>query len=158
LSIAWQPTTEGLLDGLGARLLKIVEEKGIKRLFIDSLSGMTRTSTNPARITDFYSALMNELRSRGVTVFASWEMRDLFGSEVSSPNSDLSSIVDNLILMRFLENGSELRRTLSILKVRDSAYDPSRFEVVIRDQDVFLEKALKNEPSVAAESLPGSIS
>jgi len=30
--------------------------------------------------------------------------------------------------------------------------------VVVRDQDVFLEKALKNEPSVAAESLPGSIS
>jgi circadian clock protein KaiC len=158
LSIAWQPTTEGLLDGLGARLLNIVKEKGIKRLFIDSLSGMTRTSTNPARITDFYSALMNELRSRGVTVFASWEMRDLFGSEVSSPNSDLSSIVDNLMLMRFLEDHAELRRTLSILKVRDSSYDPSRFEVVIRDQDVFLEKALRNEPSASAESLPGSIS
>lgn len=158
LSIAWQPTTEGLLDGLGARLLSIVEEKGIKRLFIDSLSGMTRVSTNPARITDFFSALMNELRSRDVTVFASWEMRDLFGSEVSSPNSDLSSIVDNLMLMRFSENYSELSRTLSILKVRDSSYDPSRFEVVIRDQDVFLKKAFRNEPSVPPESLPGSIS
>lgn len=119
---------------------------------------MTRVSTTPERITDFFSALMNELRSRGVTVFASWEMRDLFGSEVSAPNSDLSSIVDNLILMRFFENHAELRRTLSILKVRDSSYNPSRFEVVVRDQDVFLEKALKNEPSVAAESLPGSIS
>jgi circadian clock protein KaiC len=158
LSIVWQPTTEGLLDGLGSRLLSIVKEKGIKRLFIDSLSGMTRVSTNPGRITDFYSALMNELRSRGVTVFASWEMRDLFGSEVSSPNSDLSSIVDNLMLMRFFENRAELSRTLSILKVRDSSYDPSRFEVVIRDQDVFLKKALRNEPSVATESLPGSIS
>lgn len=158
LSIAWQPTTEGLLDGLGARLLSLVDEKGIKRLFIDSLSGMTRVSTTPERITDFFSALMNELRSRGVTVFASWEMRDLFGSEVSAPNSDLSSIVDNLMLMRFFENHAELHRTLSILKIRDSSYNPSRFEVVIRDQDVFLEKALKNEPSVTAESLPGSIS
>jgi circadian clock protein KaiC len=99
---------------------------------------------------------MNELRSRGVTVFATWEMRDLFGAEVSSPNSDLSSIVDNLILMRFFEHRSELSRTLSILKVRDSAYDPSRFEVVIRDQDVFLKKALCNEPSVSSESSPGS--
>jgi circadian clock protein KaiC len=159
LSIAWQPTTEGLLDGLGARLLSLVEEKGIKRLFIDSLSGMTRVSTNPARITDFYSALMNELRSRGVTVLASWEMRDLFGSEVSAPNSDLSSIVDNLILMRFFENYSELSRTISILKVRDSSYDPSRFEVVIRDQDVDLKKASRNEPPVSNHSaLPGSTS
>jgi circadian clock protein KaiC len=156
LTIAWQPTTEGLLDGLGARLLSIVEQKGIKRLFIDSLSGMTRVSTTPSRTTDFYSALMNELRSRGVTVFATWEMRDLFGAEVSSPNSDLSSIVDNLMLMRFFEHRSELSRTLSILKVRDSAYDPSRFEVVIRNQDVFLKKALCNEPSVSSESSPGS--
>lgn len=139
--------------------LSIVEKKGIKRLFIDSLSGMTRVSTNPARITDFYRALTNELRSRGVTVFASWEMRDLFGSEVSSPNSDLSSIVDNLMLMRFFENHSELSRTISILKVRDSSYDPSRFEVVIRDQDVDPKKASRNEPPVSIHTaLPGSIS
>lgn len=159
LTIAWQPTTEGLLDGLGARLLRIVEEKGIKRLFIDSLSGMTRVSNNPARITDFYSALMNELRSRGVTVFASWEMHDLFGSEVSSPASELSSIADNLMLMRFLEIQSELRRTLSILKVRDSFYDPSLLEVVVRDQTVELRKVSRHVPSVPAQpALPGSAS
>ncbi|RMR04145.1 hypothetical protein ALP93_200205 [Pseudomonas syringae pv. helianthi] len=65
LTIAWQPTTEGLLDGLGARLLGVVEDKGMKRVFIDNLSGMTRATTHPARITDFFSALINELRSRG---------------------------------------------------------------------------------------------
>ncbi|EJF69926.1 circadian clock protein KaiC [Pseudomonas sp. Ag1] len=159
LSLAWQPTTEGLLDGLGARLLKIVEEKGIKRLFIDSLSGMTRVSTNPARITDFYSALMSELRARGVTVFASWEMRDVFGSEVSSPTPDLSSIVDNLLLMRFFEIQSELRRMLSILKVRDSFYDPSLLEVVIHEHGVDLKKASRNALAVADDSWrPGSTS
>jgi len=151
LTIAWQPTTEGLLDGLGARLLSIVEENGIKRVFVDSLSGMTRVATNTARITDFLSALMNELRARGVTVLATWEMRDLLGSEVSAPNSDLSSIVDNLMLMRFAENDFELKRTLSVLKVRDSAYDPSRFEVVIQAQDVLLKKASRHEPSVPTE-------
>jgi circadian clock protein KaiC len=86
-------------------------------------------------------------------------MRDLFGSEISSPNSDLSSIVDNLMLMRFFENDSELSRTISILKVRDSSYDPSRFEVVIRDQDVDLKKASRNEPPVPnPAALPGSFS
>lgn len=75
-------------------------------------------------------------------------MSDLFGSEISSPNSNLSSIVDNLMLMRFFENNSELSRTISIPKVRDSSYDPSRFEVVIRDDDVDLKKASRNEPPV----------
>ncbi|CRM14205.1 MULTISPECIES: ATPase domain-containing protein [Pseudomonas] len=159
LTIAWQPTTEGLLDGLGARLLRVVEEKGIKRLFIDSLSGMTRVSNNPARITDFYSALMNELRARGVTVFASIEIHDLVGSEVSAPASELSSIADNLMLMRFQEIQLELKRTLSILKVRDSFYDTSLLEVVVRDQTVELRKVSRHASSVPAHSaLPGSAS
>ncbi|MHC8318983.1 ATPase domain-containing protein [Pseudomonas sp. LB3P31] len=159
LSIAWQPTTEGLLDGLGAKLLQLVEDKGIKRLFIDSLSGMARVSTTPARITDFYSALMSELRARGVTVFASWEMRDLFGSEISSPTPDLSSIVDNLMLMRFSQNHSELKRLLAILKVRDSFYDPSLLEVVIHEHGVELKKVSPNATAVPNDSaLPGSIS
>jgi circadian clock protein KaiC len=60
------------------------------------------------------------------------------------------------MLMRFFENHAELSRTLSILKVRDSSYDPSRFEVVIRDQDVFLKKPSRHEPPVATESSPGT--
>ena len=80
-----------------------------------------------------------------------WEVRDLFGAEVSAPSPDLSSIVDNLMLMRFAENDFELKRTLSVLKVRDSAYDPSRFEVVIQAQDVLLKKASRHEPSVPTE-------
>ena len=102
---------------------------------------------------------MSELRARGVTVFASWEMRDVFGSEVSAPTPDLSSIVDNLMLMRFFETQSELRRLLSILKVRDSCYDPSLLEVVIHEHGVELKKASRHATAVPNDSaLPRSIS
>lgn len=150
--LLWQPTTEGLLDGLGARLLETVREKRIKRLFIDSLGGMARTSTNPARLVDFFSALMNELRARGVTVFATWEMSDLFGSEINAPGPGLSGIVDNLMLMRFVELNSELKRLLSILKMRDSVYDPSLLEVVINDHGIDLNKAFKHAEAVLSGS------
>jgi circadian clock protein KaiC len=152
MHLIWQPTTEGLLDGLGARLLDAVREKRIKRLFIDSLGGMARTSTTPGRLVEFFSALMNELRARGVTVFATWEMRDLFGSEINAPGPGLSGIVDNLVLMRFVELNSELKRLLSILKMRDSAYDPSLLEVVINDYGIDLKKAFKHAEAVLSGS------
>jgi len=152
LHIIWQPTTAGLLDALGEKLLKAVRTHGIKRVFIDSLGGMARVTTNAPRLVEFFSALMNELRALGVTVFASWEMRDLFGSEINAPAPELSSIVDNLILMRFVELDSELKRLLSILKMRDSFYDPSLLEVVINDHGIELNKAFKHAAAVLSGS------
>lgn len=152
LFVSWQPTTEGLVDGLGARLLKQVDEHRIKRVLIDSLGGMTRCATNQARLTEFFSALMGELRARGVTVFVTWEIRGLFGPEITSPTPDLSSIVDNILLLRFVEYEAELKRLLSILKVRDSVYDPSLLELVIDESGIDLKKAFKHAEAVLSGS------
>ena len=143
LHILWQPTTEGLLDGLGARVIKAVQERGIKRLHIDSLGGMARVATGNTRLIEFFSALMSQLRAMGVTTFASWEMRDLFAAEVNAPAPELSSIVDNLILMRFVEKDAELKRLLSILKMRDSFYDSSLLEASISEHGIELSKAFR---------------
>ena len=152
LHLCWQPTTEGLLDGLGAHLLAEVERLKVKRVLIDSLGGMARTATTTVRLTEFFSALMNELRARGVTVFATWEVRGLFGPDIQSPAPDLSSIVDNILLTRFVEHESELKRLLSILKVRDSFYDPSLLELIIDGHGMDLRKAFKNAEAVLSGS------
>ncbi len=148
LHIAWQPTTEGLLDDVGARLLRYVGQHGIKRVLIDNLGAFTRLATRPERLNEFFRALMGELRARDVTVVATWEMRDLFGSEINAPAPELSSIVDNLLLMRFVELESELRRVLSVLKVRDSRYDPALREVVIGETGMELRKAFNEATAV----------
>ncbi len=152
LNIVWQPTTEGLIDEVGARLLKLVDERKIKRLMIDSLGGLGRLASSQSRLIEYFSVLMNELRARDVTVFATWEMRDLFGSDIHAPGPELSSIVDNLYLMRFVELNSELKRLLSILKMRDSFYDPSLFEVILNEHGISLSKAFKNAATVLSGS------
>ncbi|WP_371920176.1 ATPase domain-containing protein [Pseudomonas sp. F(2018)] len=158
LHILWQPTTSGLLDGLGLKLLDTVERLGIKRVLLDSLGGMARVATNQARLVEFFSALMNELRGRGVTVMATWEMRDLFGSEINAPASELSSLVDNLMLMRFVEINSELKRVLSTLKMRDSTYDPALLEAVISERGLRLEKTFRNATAVlSGTAIPNAI-
>jgi circadian clock protein KaiC len=140
LHLSWHPSTAGLIDKLAYELLATVDRYRIKRVFIDSLGGMTRVAADKTRVLDMFTALMGELRSRGVTVTASWEMESIFGGNIDAPAPDLSSLVDNLLLVRFAHEGSELKRQLSILKIRDSAYDPSLLEVVIGESGLDVKK------------------
>ena len=150
LHIAWQPTTSGLLDSLGAQLIALVDKHKIKRVLLDSLGGMAKPCNNPDRLSAFFTALMGEMRARDVLVLATWEVRSLFGSEVNAPSSDLSSIADNILLMRFVEHEAELKRQLSILKVRDSVYDASVMELILKDNGVGLKKTPKNARSASS--------
>jgi len=146
LTIMWKSITTELVDKLAVELLRVVEEKSIKRVFLDSLGGMTRTAADKSRMLDLYTALMSELRARNVTVVASWEVRSLLGGEMDAPAPDLSGIVDNLLLLRFVQQPAELKRQLSILKIRDNPYDPSLLEVSIGDQGLDVKKVQLHAP------------
>jgi circadian clock protein KaiC len=136
LRILWNPMTENLLDKLGHRLLEAIKQHGVKRLFIDGLGGFERAAVSPARLVEYFAALTNELRSLGVTTVATWELRDLFGPTVTAPGSEISSLMDNLMMLRQVEIGSQFRKTLSVLKVRDSAIHPGIHEVLIGNKGV----------------------
>ncbi|WP_412462050.1 ATPase domain-containing protein [Pseudomonas sp. SC11] len=156
LLLSWQPTTEGLLDEVGARLLTQVRASGARRVVIDSLGAFGRLASDPNRLNGFFRALTAELRAQGVSVLLTWEMRDLFGSEITAPAPDLSSIVDNLLLMRFVELDSQLRRVLSILKVRDSHYDPSLHELTIGPTGITLRNAFVGTQGVLSGTATAS--
>ncbi|MCK8782683.1 serine/threonine protein kinase [Rhizobium sp. NTR19] len=129
LEIIWEPMTENLLDKLGHQLLQAVRRRKVKRLFLDGLGGLQRAAVYQPRMTEFFSALTNELRALGVTTIATWELRDLFGPTLTAPGSELSSLIDNLVMLRHIEAEYRYTKALSVLKVRDSAFDPAMHEV-----------------------------
>jgi circadian clock protein KaiC len=53
------------------------------------------------------------------------------GPAIRIPINDISSLAENLILLRFIELRAQLYRLISILKVRDSDFDPSLHEFTI---------------------------
>lgn len=85
LEILWQPLTENMLDKLAHRLLDAVTARGVKRLFVDSFGGFERAAVYRPRLVEFFAALSNELRAKGVTTVGTWEMRDLFSPEIATP-------------------------------------------------------------------------
>lgn len=148
LEVIWHPMTENMIDKLGHRLLDAVRRREVKRLFIDGLGGFERAAVNSQRLVEFYAALTNELRALGVTTIASWELRDLFGPSVAAPGPEVSSLIDNLILVRNVELRSQYRRVISILKVRDGVPQPALHELVFGNSG--LEVALPLLPVAGA--------
>lgn len=131
VEMLWQTPTGDLLDAYGESLLEAVYRRKVKRLFIDGLTSFKEASLDPSRSGHFFAALANELRVLGVTTLYSLEVPDILGPAIRVPIDDVSSLTENMILLRFVELRSQLYRMISILKVRDSAFDPSLHEFAI---------------------------
>ena len=128
LKIFWNPLTENILDKLAHHLLDAVRQHHVKRLVIDGIGGFDRAAIHRDRLVEFFCALTNELRALDVTTIMTAELRELTVETGRMPLPDISAILDNLIILRHEEVGSTPRRTMSILKMRDSVFESSMHE------------------------------
>jgi circadian clock protein KaiC len=150
VEILWQPPTDDLLDAYGERLLEAVKRRGVRRLFIDGLGAFQSAAagSGATRISMFLTALMNEMRVLGVTTLYTLEVPDVMGPSIRTSIGDLSSLAENLILLRFVEVGSQLHRLISILKVRDSQFDQSLHEYRTSSQGLVIEAASESAQAI----------
>ena len=128
LQMLWNPLTENVLDKLAHQLLDAVRERKVKRLLIDGIGGFQRAAIHTTRLMEFFSALTNELRAMDVTTVITWESQDYSINENSDPFPEISSILDNLVTIREVYRLGKVQRLLSILKVRDSAFQQRSYE------------------------------
>jgi circadian clock protein KaiC len=162
LEILWHPPTEDILDAVGNRLLEIVRRRRIKRLVIDGLLGFQEIAADrPHRIGRFLTALANEFRVLNVTTFYTAETRNLIGPVIEGPAIDQSTVAETLILLRYVEIRSQLRRLISVVKMRDSDFDSSLREFRITSSGIELahsfesaEAILSGFPQLKSEELP----
>jgi circadian clock protein KaiC len=119
----WHGPAEGLIDEVASDLLLTVRTHKIRRLVIDSLQGFEDMTTQPDRMTQFYRALTSQLRELGVTTLCTMEVRELTGALARPPVTRLTPIAENLILLRHVEELGALQRLVSVMKLRDGAFD-----------------------------------
>lgn len=138
VKLRWEMPTRDPLDAYGERLLAIVRELGVRRLFFDGLTALKTVAIDPSRIGGFFSALLDELRALGVTAVYSLELPILYGPIVSLPIDDISQLAENVVLMRHLEDSHRSRRMISVLKVRASAFDAAIYPFSITDNGMII--------------------
>jgi circadian clock protein KaiC len=120
---AWLPTTESILDSSAGQLLELVRKQKASRIFIDGLDGFQQLATDSSRLVRVFTALANEFRSHGATTLYTAESHTIVANQLESPPTGVSTMVENLVLLRYAEVDSSLRRLISVLKVRDSDFD-----------------------------------
>ncbi len=126
VELLWQPPLEHTLDALAEQLLeKLREDRSPRRrLFVDGIEGFRAASVYGDRMPRFLSAFTNQLRTLDVTTLITEEL-ELFRNEIAMPNPELANVVESVLLVRYVELGSQVRRLVSIMKMRESRYDPS---------------------------------
>lgn len=129
------------LDTVASELFRRVREGQVKRVVIDALGDLERGSIDSERFSDFIYALTQWFAAKNVTCLMTYEMSNLFEIEGISKN-DVSNLSDNLLLLRFRQ-GTEMQRTLRVLKTRGSAHDNREHELEITNKGVVVKKAKK---------------
>lgn len=139
LQFEWYPPTEQLIDELYEKLINIIENKKISRVFIDGIEGFKFSAVFADRLPRFVTSLTIKLRAMGVTA--------IFSEEASMPSikkvyhlGEYSAAFENIIYLRYMESDFRVRRLINIYKVRSSSYDITIHEFHIKDQGVIVEE------------------
>lgn len=138
IEIEWQPPLKYSLDCLAERLLRNVRRRKVKRLVIDGLDGLRQSAFHSERTIRFVAALCNELRAEGVTLLLTEETQKIFGPEVEVRIEGISALVDNILLLEYLDLDSEMKRLISIVKQRGSGYETTVRELRISELGITL--------------------
>jgi circadian clock protein KaiC len=148
LEILWKPQGERILDELGHLLIDAVRRRGVKRLVIDGYGGLVESATSPSRISLFISTLSNTLRALNATTILTMEARDFLGSDLLLPAYGLSSLLEGLMVLRYVELKGKIHRVLSITKIRDSDFDPAIREIRMTDRGLVVEEPIQGMEAV----------
>ena len=125
------PEVAALEDHL-LRIKKHVEEFKPTRVAVDSLSALERISTLRT-FREFVLALTSYLKDKQIAgVFTSTTPSLLGGSTVTEAH--ISSVTDSIILLRYVEVFGEMRRGITVLKMRGSHHDRNIREYLIDSQ------------------------
>jgi circadian clock protein KaiC len=120
------------IDEMMTALADAVIRIGAKRAVIDSLSGL-ELALAPTFREDFRESLyrmVGGLTGMGVTVMATVELPDAFTVLQFSPHG-ISFLSDAIIMQRYLEIGGQLKRIISVVKVRGSKHSADLREYTI---------------------------
>jgi circadian clock protein KaiC len=121
-------------DELIAEILQQTRELGIKRLVVDGIGELEESILEKERVRGMLTCLIVQLRDFGVTTLFIKEVPKLAGLDLDFSDTPISITTENMLLFRQIELRGRLRRVASVLKMRESGYDPYVREFEITDE------------------------
>ena len=141
------PEVMGLEDHL-IRMKAVIDEFKPGRLAVDSLSALERVSTIKG-FREFVIGLTSFIKHKEVAGLFTSTTPTLMGG-TSITESHISTITDSIILLRYVELYGEMRRGITVLKMRGSMHDKEIREFTIDGKGLHIGKAFSNITGILA--------
>lgn len=106
------------LDKVAAAVRAEVASGDVRRVAVDSLGELVFASRELERLPAYARALAGFIRAGGASALITSEASTL--AAVVEPLAGLSFLFHNIVLLRYIEIESEVRRSISVLKMRGS--------------------------------------
>jgi circadian clock protein KaiC len=92
-----------------------------RRVVLDSLAELVVAARESDRFPAYSRALLGLIQSVGASMVITGETTTL--GPVAAPAGGLSFLFQNVLFLRYIEQESEIRRALGIIKMRDSDHE-----------------------------------
>jgi circadian clock protein KaiC len=141
------------MDEIIQHLIDLIHSMKATRVVIDSLSGF-ELAVAPTFREDFRESLFRmiaALSNLGVTVLMTSELEDRYSDLRFSPYGS-AFLTDAIIVQRYIEVDSRLRRVMAVVKVRASAHSNELREFEINDGGIVIGETLPDYGGILSGS------
>jgi len=139
------PEAMGLEDHL-LIIRREIESFKPRRLVMDSVSAMERVST-ARNFREFINGLTSYVKQERICSLFTSTTPQLSGGD-SITEAHISTITDVIILLRYVETGSILRRGIAVIKMRGSEHDKQIREFTIDSKGLHIGRPFKNVENI----------
>jgi circadian clock protein KaiC len=136
LFIHYDSPLELELDVHFHEIKNIIEQENIERVVIDSLAAYE--SADPQEARDFIYGLTTFLKNKLITTYFNYESPEMLGISQISKELKASTIVDNIVLLNYVEVSTKMRRAITVPKVRGSQPTQRTREFIIDKGGIFM--------------------
>jgi circadian clock protein KaiC len=125
------------VDEMICNLKQVIEEKKPKRIVVDGISNIERNLAS-AEIRDILYTLVDIFKENEITSILTSEVSKIIGGAETTEHGT-SFIVDAIISLRYVEIESEMKKAVSIVKMRGSKHNREICEYRITDEGILVE-------------------
>jgi circadian clock protein KaiC len=137
LHVLDQSPVDLYIDEWAYTLLELIDRTDARRVVIDSLGDLRLASPDSIRFRELLYSLVQRCSRRGVSLLFTLEVAELFGlTQISE--FGVSHLSDNVVVLQYARVGSEIKRTLMVLKTRASDHAPDVREFRIEKHGLVL--------------------
>jgi len=133
-----------------------VEEIGAQRVVVDPINYLEMAVRDPMALRQEVYTFTNYLKMNSLTSILTHEIPSIIGGELRVSDFGLGFIVDGVILLRFVEVESSVKKALAILKMRGSDHEKSLREFDITGKGIEVKGEFKGKEGVLTGSARSS--